>query len=276
MEHTCLSTFILCLNLFLKLITSQRKHNDIFREVKPEPLKLFLFKNLGQVADIFTNESCAMVKLKLLLHKSGNCWVCSDGLAGGCLYWGHTIYSLLNVVCTHPSGFQQAWSETKSFIALHSGFLMRWWEVSGGAGGTEAGSEGPHCTWEKNKAPSSGKHWRVLLFLVLHQNKQVLPHPAGLWEGKGARGLGTKWPLSSFPTQPFCDSTISGPGMVEGSCPVLVQPVVLFRSFTRCWGPNIMCVLMLSLQINWKVRGGRPHALRGRELWKKHWASAFT
>lgn len=85
MEHICLSTFILCLNLFLKLITSQRKHYNVFREVKPELLKLLLFKSLNQLADICTNESHAMVELKLFLHKNGKRWVCSDGLAGGCL-----------------------------------------------------------------------------------------------------------------------------------------------------------------------------------------------
>lgn len=85
MERTCLSTFILCLNLFLKLISSQRKHYNIFREVKPEPLKLLLFKNLNQLADICTSESCAMVELKFFLHESGNGWVFSDGLAGDCL-----------------------------------------------------------------------------------------------------------------------------------------------------------------------------------------------
>lgn len=80
MEHTCLSTFILCFNLFLKLITSQRKHYNIFREVEPEPLKLLLLKKLNQL-DICTNESRAMAELKLFLHKSGNGWVWSDGLA---------------------------------------------------------------------------------------------------------------------------------------------------------------------------------------------------
>lgn len=80
MEHTCLSTFILCLNLFLKLITSQRKHYNIFREVEPEPLKLLLFKKLNQL-DICTKESRAMVELKLFLHESGNGWVWSDGRA---------------------------------------------------------------------------------------------------------------------------------------------------------------------------------------------------
>lgn len=81
-----MSTFILCLNLFFKLITSQRKHYNIFREVKPELLKLLLFKNLNQLADICTNESHVVLELKLLLHKSGNRWVWSGfGLAGGCL-----------------------------------------------------------------------------------------------------------------------------------------------------------------------------------------------
>lgn len=79
-----MSTLILRLNLFLKLITSQRKHYSISREVKPEPLKLLLFKSLNQLADICTNESCAMVELKLFLYKSGNHWVWCDGL-GGCL-----------------------------------------------------------------------------------------------------------------------------------------------------------------------------------------------
>lgn len=55
------------------------------RKVKPEPLKLLLFLNLNQLADICTNKSHAVVELKLFLHKNGKCWVCSDSLAGGCL-----------------------------------------------------------------------------------------------------------------------------------------------------------------------------------------------
>lgn len=61
---------------------------------------------------------------------------------------------------------------------------MCWWEISGGAGGSEgflhkAGPEGPHCTWEKNKAPSSGKRWRVLL-LSCSSSEQVVPLASGL------------------------------------------------------------------------------------------------
>lgn len=95
MERTCLSTFILCLNLFLKLISSQRKHYNIFREVKPEPLKLLLFKNLNQLADICTSESCAMVELKFFFcMKVEMAGFALMALLGTVCAEDHAIYSL--------------------------------------------------------------------------------------------------------------------------------------------------------------------------------------
>lgn len=138
MEHTCLSTFILCLNLFLKLITSQRKHYNVFREVKPELLKLLLFKSLNQLADICTNESHAMVELKLFLHRKME----SAGFA---------LMVLLGAVCAEDAQFTAFWmffeliplafnkSRVKLKVLLRYTLGFWWWEVSGGAGGLKGG-----------------------------------------------------------------------------------------------------------------------------------------
>lgn len=95
------------------------------------------------------------------------------------------------------------------------------------------GPEGPRCSGGKSSALAPGKHLRALL-LSRSPSEQTFPRPGLPRERKASLVLA--WLKA----------------------PVLVQPVVLLGSWTKCRDPCLIYVRRLPLQINQRIRGGRP------------------